>query len=131
MVTWKFRFFFQLWRFARNEVISFLLHTYVNLKNRKCVSMRFDRKKESWAEMQRSVIEMMLLHLLKSHDAFWPIKNCRDARFVSWLLKKMATMRCGNITALFYSFYSYKIRYKTNFCQFSRNMSTDKIINHK
>lgn len=41
--------------------------------------------------MQRGVIEIMLLHLLKSHDAFWPIKNY-DARFMSWLLKKMATM---------------------------------------
>lgn len=110
----------------RSNLISTCIHMLTSK-----IENAFDRKKESWAEMQRSVIEMILLHFLKSHDAFWPIKNCRDARFVSWLLKKMATMRCGNITSLFYSFYSYKIRYKTNFCQFSRNMSTDKIINHK
>ena len=44
--------------------------------------------------------------LLKSHNVFWHLKKCHDAKFVSWLLKKMTTthsgiIKCHNASWLF------------------------------
>jgi hypothetical protein len=32
-----------------------------------------------------------------SHNAFWHVKNCHEAKFGSWLLEKTTTTRSGNI----------------------------------
>jgi hypothetical protein len=32
---------------------------------------------------------------LNNHNALWHVKKCHDAKFVSWLLEKTTTMRCG------------------------------------
>jgi hypothetical protein len=32
-----------------------------------------------------------------SHNAFWHVKKCHDAKFASWLLEKTIATRSGNI----------------------------------
>jgi CxxC motif-containing protein (DUF1111 family) len=46
-----------------------------------------------------------------SHNAFWHVEKCHDAKFKSWLLEKMTTTRSGNIElperVVVVSFYSH------------------------
>jgi hypothetical protein len=46
-----------------------------------------------------------------SHNAFWHVKNCHEAKFASWLLEKTTTTCSGNIELLerdvVVSFYSH------------------------
>jgi hypothetical protein len=34
---------------------------------------------------------------VNSHNAFWQVKNCHDAKFASWLLEKTTTTCSGKI----------------------------------
>jgi hypothetical protein len=88
------------------------MYEYVTLKDRKRSMSEKKTTRTLCGNSERSTTQNFASWTFcNSHNAFWHVKNCHDAKFASWLLDKTTVTRSGKTelpeSVVVVSFYSH------------------------